>query len=241
MNYILSRCHTMGLAAGLILISAIARADAAEMVTIAVNPGTFGSVETAADSEEQVNWQDDDKSDDNACTESFAAVELRHFLSRCSKYNDRDIKAGKSDHLPSSGHVFLLGTRDSNHLIDLVDAPGGGRANLNGPESFCIRSFEQNKRIVTIIEGADRVGVLYGVYAYLEELGIGFYGLGEQGTVYPKRRVNLPIGLKLAEKPHYLTRGFFTKGDWNDNDEFFLWMARNRLFLNLPVVLISGK
>ncbi|MHC4096231.1 MAG: DUF4838 domain-containing protein, partial [Planctomycetota bacterium] len=183
----------------------------------------------AADSEEQVNWQDDDKSDDNACTESFAAVELRYFLSRCSKYNDRDIKAGKSNHLPSSGHVFLLGTRGSNPLIDSIDVPGGGRANLNGPESFCIRSFEQNQRIVTIIEGADRVGVLYGVYAYLEELGIGFYGLGEQGTVYPKRKVKLPAGLNLAEKPHYLTRGFFTKGDWNDNDEFFLWMARNRL------------
>ncbi|MHC4285408.1 MAG: alpha-glucuronidase family glycosyl hydrolase [Planctomycetota bacterium] len=210
MSYTLSRCHIIGLAAGLILVSAIARADAAEMVTIAVNPGTFGSIEKAADSEEQVNWQDDDKSDDNACTESFAAVELRYFLSRCSKYNDRDIKAGKSNHLPSSGHVFLLGTRGSNPLIDSIDVPGGGRANLNGPESFCIRSFEQNQRIVTIIEGADRVGVLYGVYAYLEELGIGFYGLGEQGTVYPKRKVKLPAGL-------------------NDNDEFFLWMARNRL------------
>jgi hypothetical protein len=229
MSYILSRYHIVALATGLILVSAIARADAAEMVTIAVNPGTFGSVEKAAESEEQVNWQDDDKSDDNACTESFAAVELRYFLSRCSKYNDRDIKAGKSNLLPSSGHLFLLGTRGSNPLIDSIDVPGGERANLNGPESFCIRSFEQNKRIVTIIEGADRVGVLYGVYAYLEELGIGFYGLGEPGTVYPKKRVNLPAGLKLVEKPHYLTRGFFTKGDWNDNDEFFLWMARNRL------------
>ena len=33
----------------------------AEMVTIAVNPGTFGSVETAADSEEQVNCATHDK------------------------------------------------------------------------------------------------------------------------------------------------------------------------------------
>ena len=220
------RCIAIGV---LILALPVVRVNAAEMVTIAANPGTFGSIETAAGSEEQVNWQDDDKSDDNACTESFAAVELQHFLSRCSKYNDQDIKAVKSDHLPSSGHLFLLGTRESNPLIDSIDVPGGGRANLNGPESFSIRSFEQNQRIVTIIEGADRVGVLYGVYAYLEELGIGFYGLGEQGTVYPKRKVNFPIGLKLTEKPHYLTRGFFTKGDWNDNDEFFLWMARNRL------------
>ncbi len=187
MSYTLSRCYIVALVAGLILVLPIARANAAEMVTIAANPGAIGTIETAARGEEQVDWQDDDKSDDNACTESFAAVELQHFLSRCSKYNDQDIKAVKSDHLPSSGHLFLLGTRESNPLIDSIDVPGG-RANLNGPESFCIRSFEQNQRIVTIIEGADRVGVLYGVYAYLEKLGIGFMGSASRVQSIPKEK-----------------------------------------------------
>ncbi|MBW8039811.1 MAG: DUF4838 domain-containing protein [Planctomycetes bacterium] len=231
MNYSLSRCLIAALSAGIILLLPIALANAAETITIVANHGKFSSFETAAGSEEQVNWQDEDKSDDNACTESYAAVELKTFLPNICKYKEQDIKLVKSDNLPTSGHVFLLGTRDSNLLIDSFNAPGDRRANLSRPESFCIRSFEQNQRIVTIIEGADRIGVLYGVYAYLEKLGIGFYGLGEQGTVYPKRIVNLPADLKLTEKPHYLTRGFFTKGDWNDNDEFFLWMARNRLNL----------
>jgi hypothetical protein len=229
MNNTLSRCLLVALTTGVILPLPVARAKAADTITIVANPGKFSSFETAAGSEEQVNWQDDDKSDDNACTESFAAVELKSFLPRCSKYKVQDIKLVKSDNLPSSGHVFLLGTRNSNLLIDSVGAPEGGRANLNGPESFCIRSFEQNRRTVTIVAGADRVGVLYGVYTYLEKLGIGFYGLGEQGTVYPERKVNLPTDFNLVEKPHYLTRGFMTLGDWNDNDEFFLWMARNRL------------
>lgn len=73
MSYILSRCHIVAPAAGFILLLAIAWANATGMVTIAANPGKFDSIETTARSEEQVNWQADDKSDDNACTESLAA------------------------------------------------------------------------------------------------------------------------------------------------------------------------
>ena len=55
-----------------------------------------------------------------------------------------------------------------------------------------------------------------------------FYGLGEQGTVYPASRGPLPRQLDVAEKPSYLTRGFWAWEDRGDRT-FLTWMARNRL------------
>ena len=66
-------------------------AFANSQLTILANPGAFGTIEKAAVSEEKVNWWDDDFSDDRACTESFAAVELAHFLSNCTKFSKADI------------------------------------------------------------------------------------------------------------------------------------------------------
>ena len=50
---------------------------------ILVNCGGFTSIEKAAYGEEKVDWWDGDLTDDRACTESFAAVELRNFLAEC--------------------------------------------------------------------------------------------------------------------------------------------------------------
>ncbi len=216
------------LIAGLAFFVRPERGDAAGPVTILANPGAFGSVERAAASEDRVDWWDEDPTDDRACTESFAAVELRRFLARASHYQERDIHLAAPDDLPPRGHVFLLGTRASNPLIDAVAGPAGKQPRLDGPASFHIRSFVQDGRTITVIEGGGRTGVLYGVYAYLEKTGIGFFGLGEQGTVYPSRRAALPKDVAITENPHYLTRGFWSWEDRGD-ETFFLWMARNRL------------
>jgi len=223
-----TRCIFAVLFLGLLIPPPAAWAGVDRLVTIVTNPGAFGYIEKAAVSERQVNWWDEDQSDDNACTESFAAVELRHLLTSCSKYKEKDIKLAQSARMPSTGHVFLLGTRQSNSLIDSVKAPAEKRIDMISPESFHIRSFRQGMRTITIIEGRGRVGVLYGVYAYLEKLGMGFFGLDHQGTVYPKKPGDLPTDLNLTENPHYITRGFFISQDLGD-EPFFLWMARNRL------------
>jgi hypothetical protein len=68
------------LAAALLLSARIA--DAADLITIVAQPGRFGTIEQAAVAEAQVNWWDDNLADDAACTESFAAIELRQFLAR---------------------------------------------------------------------------------------------------------------------------------------------------------------
>ena len=205
-----------------------AATQAPATVAIVVNPAPFATVEQAAVSETKVNWWDGDDRDDTACTECFAATELRRFLAACTGRGERQFSLIKPGRLPQRGDVFLLGSRKSNPLIDSFGNAAGSKLVSDASESFHIRAFHDTDRTICIIEGSDRVGTLYGVYAYLEHLGIRFFGLGEQGTVYPGAPVELPNQMDVMENPCFLTRGFWA---WEDrgNEEFFLWMARNRM------------
>jgi hypothetical protein len=71
---------------------------------------------------------------------------------------------------------------------------------------------------------------MHGVYAYLEQLGVRFYGVGAQDTVLPARPVEPPTRLDLSAEPDYVTRGFWVEENRGDRT-FFLWMARNRMNL----------
>ena len=205
------------------------KVQAADMVTIVANPGPFGSIEQAAVSENKVNFWDDNFEDDDACTECFSAVELRRFLIVCTGISAANIQLAWTKELPKSGCVFVIGNRRSNPLVGSLPAKGDGSPALTTPESFRIRVVPRESASVCIIEGNGRIGTLYGVYAYLERLGMRFFGLGEQGTVYPAGKVAIPDEpLDLTENPAFATRGFYA---WENrgNEELFLWMARNRM------------
>lgn len=203
---------------------------AAAQVTILVNPGPFDSIEQAAAGEAQVDFWDADPADDRACSECFAAVELRHFLAKVTAFDEGDIILQRADKIPSRGPVFLLGSTESNPL--LAQYRPAEKPDLTTDESFRIRTVREDGRIVTIIEGSDRVGTMYGVYAYLNRLGIRFFGLGEEGTTYPTSPVSLPENLDIAESPDYTTRGFWITADpKSDPNDMHLWMVRNKVNL----------
>lgn len=197
-------------------------------VTIVANPGPFGSVEQAASAENNVDWWDRNTADDIACTESFAATELRDLLPKTTDLAPGDIRLVSADRMPQSGDVILITTGDSNPLAKGFPESMGDGFVADVPGSWRIKSFPHNGRVVTVIRGRDRAGTLYGAYAYLEQLGMRFYGLGEQATVYPASRGPLPRQIDTAEKPCYLTRGFWAWENRGDRT-FFTWMARNRL------------
>ncbi|MBN1488706.1 MAG: DUF4838 domain-containing protein [Phycisphaerae bacterium] len=199
-------------------------------VAIVASPGGFATVEAAATAEEQVDFWDADPTDDRACTECFAAVELRRFLAACTDLADEKIVLTSPTTMPAAAHVFVLGSGGSNPLLATLDAPASKHPAPTAPESFRIQTFQKDGRLITVIEGADRVGTLYGVYAYLNRIGMRFFGLGEQGTAWPAAPVELPAELDVAEAPAFLSRGFWAWEDRGD-EEFFLWMARNRLNL----------
>ena len=210
----------------LIILSLIITLQLTAQVTILVNKGKFATLEEAANAEDKVNWSDADHSDDRACTESFAATELAHFLPLCSILSAAEVNLNTEGKLPAKGDVIILGSRESNKLINSLKIPQSGE--LKTEQSFCIRTLKKDGRTITIIEGKDRQGTLYGVYDYLENLGITFYGLGEQGTVYPLKKSALPQELNTTENPSFLSRGFIGLGDRGDKDMFY-WMVRNRM------------
>lgn len=195
-------------------------------VSISVNMGPFASVQQAAVGEDKVNFSDLDLTDDRACTESFAAMELAKFLPEATNIKVEEIRFVESKVLPKSGIVFLIGSRYSNSIIKKYDLPEGIK--FDTEQSYSIRSFKDNGRIVTIIEGADKIGTLYGVYRYLEELGVKFIGLGEKGTIFPDSHVDIPADLNISKNPSYLIREFYAVGDRKVDDDFFFWMARNK-------------
>ena len=195
-------------------------------VTILVNKGKFATLEEAANADDKVNWIDADKTDDRACTECFAATELMQLLPLGSNVSAGQIKVDVSGKLPAQGDVIILGSRQSSKLINSLKVPQTGE--LKTDQSFRIQTIDQNNRIITVIEGKDRIGTLYGVYGYLNQLGITFYGLGEQGTVYPKEKKGLPVKLSIVENPSYLSRGFIGLGNRGDKT-MYTWMVRNRM------------
>ena len=209
----------------------VAAAPLAFALTIVVDPGPFGDIDKAASAEKQVNWWDDDQADDTACTLSFAARELAAFLPQCTSLKAGDISLSSPGQLPGKGDVVILLSGAGPVPGEVLKAED--TAAPDAAEGYHIRSLARDGRTITVIRGHDRVGALYGAYAWLERLGMRFYGLGEQGTVRPKQPSAIPADLNASAAPSYLTRGFWAWEDRGNND-FYLWMARNRLNLWTP-------
>lgn len=206
-----------------VFISAVVAKGGSKAV-IMVNSGSFASAEEAAFGEEKVNFLDDDLTDDRACTECFAAVELKKYLARAIDMNEGDITISGSKKFPDSGDVFILGSAESNPFIN------DGNVEFESDQSFKISASKEKNRIITRIQGADRVGTLYGVYSYLNRMGIQFYGLGDNGTVYPGKPSSILSEINITENPSFIIRGFHATRA-RGNHEFFLWMARNKMNL----------
>jgi len=196
-------------------------------ITILVNKGPFASIEQGAVAEDQTNFLDADLTDDRACTECFAATELAKFIPKAIDIKKENIKLDASMKMPATGDVFILGSRKTNPLIESLKQTKNVK--LENDQSYRICSYKDNGRVITIIEGCDREGTLYGVYEYLNRLGINFIGLGERGMVFPTRKTSLPSNLEIVENPSYFTRGFWSWYDREPDKIFLIWMARNKL------------
>jgi hypothetical protein len=203
------------------------RAPLALPITIVANPGPFGTIAEAATAEARVDWWDGEPRDDDACTESFAASELREQLAASLKVAPEQIRLAIPADAPDSGTVIVVGTRRSIPSFGGIDLPELPQS--PGASGFRIRREERDGRTVVTVAGASRIGALYGAYALLERAGLRFYGLGETGTVR-SALPSLPSRLDVSESPGYDVRGFWA---WEPrgNRDFFLWMARNRMNL----------
>ena len=173
-----------------------------------------------------VDWWDADESNDVACTEVFAALELRRFLALRTGRPESEILLRDERRLPKRGTIFRLQTGPEPGRGPRANAPRP--AETLSPESFRIRVHAAGARTEITVHGAGRAGTLYGCYALLEKLGVRFLALGPDGTIADAASDPLPEIADWEESPAFETRGFWA---WEPrgNREFFLWMARNRL------------
>ncbi|HPD28946.1 MAG TPA: DUF4838 domain-containing protein [Phycisphaerae bacterium] len=189
---------------------------------IVVNRGEYKSAEQAGNDEANVKWDDGDDADDVICTENFAALELQRYLRMMAgPEGQEDYRIVDDDHLPAKGEIILLGNPQTNKAVKLPPADFGDL----GPEGYIIRSAERS----THIGGERRIGTLYGVYRFLDHLGVRWLSPGKIGEEIPDRRLrSLDRSLNIKEKPAFVSRGFHAWEDRGD-PEFFDWMARNRM------------
>ena len=149
-------------------------------------------------------------------TEQFAAAELQAYLKKLSGV---ELKIVEEDQQPEGARI-VLGTPDSNRLMDAVRTD---TLELDA-QGFLIKRQDQ----ALMIAAKSKIGVLYGVYSFLEELGVRWYQPGEEGEVVPHLKTVKASGKRRLENPSFRWRGIQLS---ITDQPFLLWAVRNRLNL----------
>lgn len=140
------------------------------------------------------------------CTLSFAAEELEAYLKKLG--------------MDASVEETLSG--GCNIILGLYPAEGQDTG-----EEFHYRKEDSN----FYIEGTGRVGVLYGVYEFLQTQGICWLSPWEEVLPVKTKELIWPELKKYA--PSFpMGRGFEFEGALKEADRLYLWMARNKLNLS---------
>lgn len=189
---------------------------------IAVDFSPFESVEIAANAEAEIDWRRGPMRERNACTLSYAAIDLRHHLRRVAP-GDFEIERLSSE-LGERRIVLTTLAEAQSHpaLADLIAAhPLATRLSAPGGYAW----VPQGDGLVIV--GRDRAGTLYGVYAFLESQGIRWFGPEEHEWHLPDRAPLRIPSAPVLEEPSFKTRGFWGSRGM-DSPYFYEWMVRNR-------------
>ena len=124
------------------------------------------------------------------------------------------------------------------------------KAFILAPETVGVFTGNQDRDSFEIIQKKDKItikskseaGVLFGVYSYLQNLGVRWFSPGEDGENVPKMKdIVINIGSK-NESPSFWDRNIWYNGDrgWHikrsshwtkDFNDWWLWSLRNRMDL----------
>jgi hypothetical protein len=202
--------------------------------SIALRWDPFASVQEAAAGEPMVPWFKQSREDvarQEACTLSFAALELRHYLARMSKLVDQSSLQFKSLSDNSKGNLIAIESLALDTALSSFKRhipPAVLEELRGGAERFAVVPVNIESRVVILLLGSDRVGALYAVYDFLEKLGVRWLGLGEENEYVPElERFQLREG--YVEKPGFGLRGFWAFRKNRGTEQLFSWMGKNRL------------
>lgn len=191
--------------------------------------GDYDSIEQAQACENDINWYDKDTLDDSQCTRAFAAQELEHYIGKLTA-NSVSINVQKpANKFPAVDSIIIA---DKQHADQYTGYDFERYIHLDSLKSqgFHIRRVDRNGRQYILIVGADRAGALYGAYELLEQMGVRWYGPGDNNEVIAKSLYFKLPDINKLDAPAFITRGFWAKDD-RGNVDFFNWMSRNRINL----------
>lgn len=178
-----------------------------KLTIAAAFPGFANNAHDWAVSENSINFHKELQLAER-CTISFAACELRRFLPRAIK----ELAVVFAEKPPADGSQYIaLECRGEQSRYGAftfsLEAPAGLR-----------------------ISGADRNGVINGIYEFLRLQGWDWLEPGSRGEYAPKftDSVVFPKESKTFE-PSCQYRAFFEEGASKESEEYLFWMARNRM------------
>ena len=173
---------------------------------IVVDWGDFDSAQKAAAGETAIDWNGTDTLQMNACTESFAAVELQSYLRKIFHKPENFPVVSIHKKWPSKALVIAdLSQQKTNETLSSIIRRNGLDKKLGADESFAL--VPEGERLFII--GHDRIGAMYGVFQLLENLGVRWYSPEETGTVLSESRQFSLSQQATLQKPDFITRGFW--------------------------------
>ncbi len=187
---------------------------------IVVSVAPYASIDQALQHAADIDWRRDDAAG-RAATLAYAARELR-------------------EHLALAGVDAPIVTRDTSPTQPAVvlwaaDAPASeapaGIATLPTPSSPL---GEQGYAITPqagrlFVTAEHRIGVLYGVYGLLQQLGFAWYDPWETHAPPAQDLARAVHWQRVEARPRISLRGFWVYGEQDVPDAFAVWLARNRL------------
>jgi hypothetical protein len=161
----------------------------------------------------------------------FAADELKTHLEQITGRKlmiqlDGDFK-GESSYIAVGPGTLTAGIDTSNLGIEqyIIDVAPSGLAIVGASRPPILGKYARDR------------GTLYGVYDFLEQLGVRWYRPEPWGNHLPKKNtIEIPLGRKVHPEPHYEMRsgvggGFcrYRPTTLAQRDRLTLWAVRNRL------------
>jgi hypothetical protein len=158
--------------------------------------------------------------------ERLGAAELRRYLYLCTGELSPIVEISSWAEIRKPGIII---SRDAAAGFAGAGAKAGfdisaGKIPKLGPEEYWLKTVSQGGRRHVLIAGGDALGALYGVYAFLEKLGVRFY---LDGDVVPDERFEYKApDIDEIARPLFKLRGIqpfhdFPEGpDWWNEDTY---------------------
>lgn len=169
--------------------------------------------------------------DKATAVEKFAAEELQKYV---KKISGAEIPVSMFANGDKSICRITIGTPESNEAIAGLQAAGKiGQFSeeQTGFDGFIVKRQTVDGQNVLVLAANQPRGVLFAVYALLEQLGVRFFGFGEAEEIIPKHRTMQIAALDILEKPQFRYRITNNNNFVSTNTELLVkvadWGAKN--------------